>query len=84
MLEEDNCKEGTKYWYLTELAAKCTAKRLVPDYISEKIMNQLKEGNCFPAMGCRSFLSPWKDENGNYKFYGRSTTIRATLNLVNA
>ena len=57
---------------LTELAAKCTAKRLVPDYISEKKMKELKEGNCFPVMGCRSALTPWKDENGNYKFYGGS------------
>lgn len=75
VLEEDNIHEGDKYWYLTELAARCTAKRLVPDYISEKKMKELKEGNCFPVMGCRSALSPWKDENGNYKFYGDS--IRA-------
>ena len=60
-LEEDNCKEGTKYWWLTELAAKCTAKRMVPDYISEKKMLEMK-GNCFSSMGCRSFLSPWHDE----------------------
>ena len=71
-LEEDNCKEGTEYWWLTELAAKCTAKRLVPDYISEKKMLELK-GACFPSMGCRSFLSPWKDKDGNLKFYGRLT-----------
>lgn len=71
VLEEDNVNEGTEYYYLTEMAAKCTAKRLVPDYISEKKMMELKEGNCFPVMGCRSALSPWKDENGNYKFYGR-------------
>lgn len=71
VLEEDNIREDSPYWYLTELAAKCTAKRLVPDYISEKIMKKLKEGFCFTSMGCRSFLSPWKDENGNYKFYGR-------------
>ena len=70
VLEEDNVEEGTPYYYLTELAAKCTAKRLVPDYISEKKMKELKEGNCFPVMGCRSALSPWKDENGQYKFYG--------------
>ena len=73
VLEEDNIKEGTKYWYLTELAAKCTAKRLVPDYISEKIMKQVKGGYCFPVMGCRSALAPWQDENGNTKFYGRLT-----------
>ena len=64
VLEEDNIEEGSEYYYLTELAAKCTAKRLVPDYISEKKMKELKEGNCFPVMGCRSCLSPWKDENG--------------------
>ena len=68
VLEEDNIDEGSPYFYLTELAAKCTSKRLVPDYISEKKMKELKEGNCFPVMGCRSALSPWKDENGNYKF----------------
>ena len=73
VLEEDNIKEGTKYWYLTELAAKCTAKRLVPDYISEKIMKQVKGGYCFPVMGCRSALAPWQDKNGNTKFYGRLT-----------
>ena len=71
VLEEDNIREGTEYFYLTQLAAKCTAKRMVPDYISEKKMKELKEGNCFPVMGCRSALNPWKDENGNYKFYGR-------------
>ena len=74
VLEEDNIYEDSQYWYLTELSAKCTAKRLVPDYISEKKMKEIKEGNCFPNMGCRSFLAPWKDENGNYKFYGRLTT----------
>ena len=82
VLEEDNIKEGTEYFYLTELAAKCTAKRLVPDYISEKKMKELKEGNCFPVMGCRSALSPWKDENGNYKFYGRFNQGVVTINLV--
>ena len=71
VLEEDNIREGTEYFYLTQLAAKCTAKRMVPDYISEKKMKELKEGNCFPVMGCRSALNPWKDENGNYKFYGQ-------------
>ena len=82
VLEDDNIHEGDPYFYLTELAAKCTAKRLVPDYISEKIMKQLKEGNCFPVMGCRSALNPWKDENGNYKFYGRFNQGVVTINLV--
>ena len=82
VLEEDNIVAGSKYYYLTELAAKCTAKRLVPDYISEKKMKELKEGNCFPVMGCRSALSPWKDKNGNYKFYGRFNQGVVTLNLV--
>ena len=82
VLEEDNIEEGQPYYYLTELAAKCTAKRLVPDYISEKKMKELKEGNCFPVMGCRSALSPWKDENGNYKFYGRFNQGVVTINLV--
>ena len=82
VLEEDNVEEGTEYFYLTQLAAKCTAKRLVPDYISEKKMKELKEGNCFPVMGCRSALSPWKDENGNYKFYGRFNQGVVTINLV--
>ena len=82
VLEEDNVNEGTEYYYLTEMAAKCTAKRLVPDYISEKKMMELKEGNCFPVMGCRSALSPWKDENWNYKFYGRFNQGVVTINLV--
>ena len=82
VLEEDNIDEGSPYFYLTELAAKCTSKRLVPDYISEKKMKELKEGNCFPVMGCRSALSPWKDENGNYKFYGRFNQGVVTINLV--
>ena len=82
VLEEDNIEEGTEYYYLTEMAAKCTAKRLVPDYISEKKMKELKEGNCFPVMGCRSALSPWKDENGNYQFYGRFNQGVVTINLV--
>ncbi len=81
VLEEDNIYYNSKYYYLTELAAKCTAKRLVPDYISEKVMKNLKEGNCFPVMGCRSALSPWKDENGNYKFYGRFNQGVVTINL---
>ena len=82
VLEEDNIEEGTPYFYLTKLAAKCTAKRLVPDYISEKKMKELKEGNCFPVMGCRSALSPWQDEKGNYKFYGRFNQGVVTINLV--
>lgn len=81
VLEEDNIHEDSKYYYLTKLAAKCTAKRMVPDYISEKKMKEYKEGNCFPVMGCRSNLSPWKDENGNYKFYGRFNQGVVTLNL---
>ncbi|MGP1570446.1 MAG: anaerobic ribonucleoside-triphosphate reductase [Eubacteriales bacterium] len=82
VLEEDNVDEGTPYFYLTELAAKCTAKRMVPDYISEKKMKELKEGNCFPVMGCRSALNPWQDKNGNYQFYGRFNQGVVTLNLV--
>ncbi len=82
VLEEDNIREGTEYFYLTQLAAKCTAKRMVPDYISEKKMKELKEGNCFPVMGCRSALNPWKDENGQYKFYGRFNQGVVTINLV--
>ena len=82
VLQEDNITPGSEYYYLTELAAKGTAKRMVPDYISEKKMKELKEGNCFPVMGCRSALSPWKDENGNYKFYGRFNQGVVTLNLV--
>lgn len=81
VLEEDNIYEDSPYWYLTKLAAQCTAKRLVPDYISEKKMKELKEGNCFPNMGCRSFLAPWKDESGNYKFYGRFNQGVVTINL---
>ena len=82
VLEEDNIHENSPYYYLTKLTAKCTAKRLVPDYISEKVMKQLKDGHCFTSMGCRSFLSPWKDENGNYKFYGRFNKGVVTINLV--
>ena len=81
VLEEQNIHPDSPYYYLTRLAAKCTAKRMVPDYISEKKMKELKEGNCFPVMGCRSALSPWKDENGNYKFYGRFNQGVVTLNL---
>ena len=82
VLEEDNIHENSPYWYLTKLAARCTAKRMNPDYISEKIMKKYKEGNCFPCMGCRSFLSPYKDENDKPKFYGRFNQGVVTLNLV--
>ena len=82
VLEEDNIHEDSPYYYLTRLAAKCTAKRLVPDYISEKKMKELKEGNCFPVMGCRSALSPWKNEKGEYQFYGRFNQGVVTINLV--
>lgn len=80
VLEEDNISENSKYWYLTKLAAKCTAKRMVPDYISEKIMLKNKidkngEGHCYTCMGCRSFLTPYVDENGKPKYYGRLTKI---------
>jgi ribonucleoside-triphosphate reductase len=78
VLEEDNITPDSKYWYLTELAAECTAKRMVPDYISEKVMKQNKidkngNGNCYPCMGCRSFLTPYVDEKGVSKYYGRLT-----------
>ena len=87
VLEEDNVTEDGKYWYLTKLAAKCTAKRLVPDYISEKIMLQNKvdkngEGHCYTCMGCRSFLTPYIDENGKPKYYGRFNQGVVTVNLV--
>ena len=82
VLEEDNIHENSKYWYLTKLAAQCTAKRMVPDYISEKIMKKLKDGNCYPCMGCRSFLTVYHDENDNPKFYGRFNQGVVTLNLV--
>lgn len=81
VLEEDNVREDSPYFYLTELAARCTAGRMVPDYISEKKMFELKEGNCFPVMGCRSALGPWKDENGAYQFYGRFNQGVVTINL---
>lgn len=84
VLEEDNVREGSKYWYLTKLAAECTAKRMVPDYISEKVMKQLKEDNCYTCMGCRSFLTVFKDEEDRYKFYGRFNQGVVTLNLVDA
>ena len=82
VLEEDNIHEDSKYWYLTKLAAKCSAKRLVPDYISEKVMKELKAGNCYPVMGCRSALTVWKDENNKPKFYGRFNQGVVTINLV--
>ncbi len=82
VLEEDNIHEDSKYWYLTKLAAKCTSKRMVPDYISEKIMKQLKDGNCYTCMGCRSFLTVYHDEDDNPKFYGRFNQGVVTLNLV--
>lgn len=95
MLEEDNCRESSPYWYLTQLAAKCTAKRLVPDYISEKKMKEYKinkngDGDCYPCMGCRSFLTPWTTEedksNSNIKvdpkYYGRFNQGVVTINLV--
>lgn len=87
VLEEDNIREGTKYWYLTQLSAKCTAKRMVPDYISEKIMLENKidkngEGHCYTCMGCRSFLTPYVDEDGKPKYYGRFNQGVVTVNLV--
>ena len=87
VLEEDNISEDAPYFYLTELAAKCTAKRMVPDYISEKIMLQNKidkngEGHCYTCMGCRSFLTPYVDENGKPKYYGRFNQGVVTVNLV--
>ena len=87
VLEEDNVREGSKYWYLTKLAAECTAKRMVPDYISEKKMLELKvdkngEGHCYPCMGCRSFLTPYVDENNKPKYYGRFNQGVVTVNLV--
>ncbi len=81
VLDEHNVHPDSKYYYLTELAAKCTAKRMYPDYISAKKMRELYEGNVFAPMGCRSFLSPWKDENGNYKFDGRFNMGVVSLNL---
>ena len=87
VLEEDNIREGTPYFYLTKLAAKCTAKRMVPDYISEKKMLEYKvdkngEGHCYTCMGCRSFLTPYVDENGKPKYYGRFNQGVVTINLV--
>ena len=85
VLEEDNITEDSKYWYLTELAAKCTAKRMVPDYISAKIMKELKKGEVYPCMGCRSFLTVEDSQmlpNGKHKFYGRFNQGVVTINLV--
>lgn len=83
VLEPDNITEGGRFYYLTELAAKCTARRLVPDYISEKKMLELKEGNCYPCMGCRSFLTVYRDpETNKPKFYGRFNQGVVTINLV--
>ena len=82
VLEENNIREGSQYWELTKLAAECTAKRMVPDYISEKVMKENKDGNCYPCMGCRSFLTVYKQENGKPKFYGRFNQGVVTLNLV--
>ncbi|MBE5818702.1 MAG: anaerobic ribonucleoside-triphosphate reductase [Clostridiales bacterium] len=87
VLEEQNIHEDSPYWYLTQLAAKCTAKRMVPDYISEKKMLELKidkngEGHCYTCMGCRSFLTPYVDENGKPKYYGRFNQGVVTINLV--
>ena len=87
VLEEDNINPNGKYYYLTKLAAECTAKRMVPDYISEKIMKQLKidkngDGQCYPCMGCRSFLTPYVDSEGKPKYYGRFNQGVVTINLV--
>ncbi|MDO4961963.1 MAG: anaerobic ribonucleoside-triphosphate reductase [Eubacteriales bacterium] len=87
VLEEDNITPDSPYWYLTELSAKCTAKRMVPDYISEKVMKELKvdkngDGHCYTCMGCRSFLTPYVDENGKPRYYGRFNQGVVTINLV--
>ena len=88
-LQENNIEPNSQYYYLTELAARCSAKRLVPDYISEKVMKELKvdqngNGQCYPSMGCRSFLTPYIDENGKPKYYGRFNQGVVTINLVDA
>lgn len=85
ILDEDNIHEDSKYWYLTELAAKCTAKRMVPDYISAKIMKEIKNGEVYPCMGCRSFLTVEdgiRNPDGSHKFYGRFNQGVVTINLV--
>ncbi len=84
VLDENNCLKGGKYDYLTKLAVKCSAKRMYPDYISAKKMREIYEGNVFSPMGCRSFLSPWKDENGKYKFEGRFNQGVVSINLPQA
>ena len=81
VLEEDNIKPESKYFYLTKLALKCTAKRLVPDYISEKVMKEIKDGHVYSSMGCRSYLAPWYDQNGSVKFWGRGNMGVVTVNL---
>lgn len=82
--DENNIYPDSEYFYLTKLAAECTAKRMVPDYISAKIMKEQYDGEVFPCMGCRSFLTPWKDKNGKYKWYGRFNQGVVTINLVDA
>ena len=85
VLDEDNVREGTKYWYLTQLAAECTAKRMVPDYISAKIMRELKQGDVYPCMGCRSFLTvedSQRKADGSHQYYGRFNQGVVTINLV--
>lgn len=82
VLSENNINEDSEYFYLTELSAKCTAKRMVPDYISEKKMRELKKGDCYTCMGCRSFLTPYKDADGKAKYYGRFNQGVVTINLV--
>ena len=84
VLDEDNVPKDSKYRYLTDMAVKCAARRMNPDFISAKIMREQFDGNVFPCMGCRSFLSPYKDENGEYKFYGRFNRGVVTINLVDA
>ncbi len=82
VLEEDNIHKDSKYYYLTKMAARCTAKRMVPDYISEKMMKKLKQGNCYTCMGCRSFLTVYKNDKDKFQFYGRFNQGVVTLNLV--
>mgnify|MGYP000292600486 FL=1 len=84
VLDDNNVPQDSKYRYLTDLAVKCVSKRMMPDFISAKIMRENYEGQVFPCMGCRSFLSPWKDENGEYKWYGRFNQGVVTLNLADA
>ena len=82
VLDDNNTYDGSEYYYLTKLAVECVAKRIVPDFISAKKMKEHYDGEVYPCMGCRSFLSPWKDEDGNYKWYGRQNLGVVTLNLV--